>query len=417
MSVALSIGRQGWFSGSGWSGSATGMRPYLAAGVAVVGASLIAVNPVAPTIAADIEHRVSASVELTAGAYADLFDRTVTDLEGLYQTFAADPFPIAQQVIANQTTNFQNIGVGLQKAGQGFMELLDPSNPNGIVAILDTFVGDLANGQPVNAFSTLAAGTLFSLLPLLPALTPLNTAIASTFDNLAAGVTTLTTNLPLLIISLVSPSLAGLEGFGYGLQNIVDAWDAGNLLGVGTGIVDLPATTLNSFLNGYDISHGGDIGLGGLLGSVNFNGSQNPGGTIGAVHNLLVEIAQSLTSTNATHSAAAAVDAAANLNFASVAEGLNSLMPSVGFDIPQAFAQAMAPAGEAVSNALLALDPASVTAGLTTALDPGAFAAAFDPAALSMAFDPAAVTDIGSMLAAGLAPNLSGIAFDLLSLF
>jgi hypothetical protein len=60
-----------------------------------------------------------------------------------------------------------------------------------------------------------------------------------------------------------------------------------------------------------------------------------------------------------------------------------------------------------------ALNPGAFAA----AFDPGAFAAAFDPAAFSMAFDPAAVSDIGSMLAADLAPNLSGIVMDLMSMF
>lgn len=312
------------------------LRPYATTGITLVGAGLIAIAPIAPSmeVQAAATRAVNAAVELTGGAtWIDLFNNTATDLGGLAQQILANPAPIASQVITNQLTNLQNIGAGLEKGIQGIINFLDPSNTtSSIWVLLQEFFNQLTAGSPVDAFSTLAGGVLVSLIPLLPAITPINTAVASTFANLSSLVTTFTGMAPLLVVDLIGPPLAGLEGFGYGLQNILDA---GSVLGAGKAVFDLPAATLNAFLNGYNVSFGGNLGLGGLIGSVNFDGSQHPGGAIGAVHNLLLSMAESIGYTanpvnSAVQSAQAMVGALPNLDPASVTEGLTSMIGSLG---------------------------------------------------------------------------------------
>lgn len=313
------------------------LRPYATTGITLAGAGLIAIAPIAPSleVQAAATRAVHAAVELTGGAtWIDLFNNTATDLGGLAQQILANPAPIASQVITNQLTNLQNIGAGLEKGIQGIINFLDPSNTtNSIWVLLQEFFSQLTAGSPVDAFSTLAGGILVSLIPLLPAITPINTAVASTFANLSSLVTTFTQKALLLTIALVSPPLAGMEGFGYGLQNILDA---GSVLGAGKAVFDLPAATLNAFLNGYNVNFGGNLGLGGLIGSVNvFDGSQNPGGAIGSAHNLLLSMAESIGYTanpvnSAVQSAQAMVGALPNLDPASVTEGLTSMVGSLG---------------------------------------------------------------------------------------
>ena len=68
-----------------------------------------------------------------------------------------------------------------------------------------------------------------------------------------------------------------------------------------------------------------------------------------------------------------------------------------------------------------ALDPSTVAVGTVLSSATADFSSMLNPADIAGLFDPGAVTDIASMLGAGLAPNLGGILMDipsmLLSLF
>ncbi|ODR11760.1 hypothetical protein BHQ15_00750 [Mycolicibacillus koreensis] len=238
-------------------------------------------------------------MELTASpfdAYFDLFGNTVTDVQGLFNTVAANPFPILQQVFNNQVDSFQAIGSGLQTTVEALPGIFDPSSPASIFGIGETFFDQLLSGSPVEAFSTLASGALVTALPLLGAVTPLIDAIKMPVDNAAALVDTLLSpaNALGLPLALLSPPLAGVLGTGLGLQNIVDAFGSGDPLGMVGSVAGFPGTVLNSVLNGYDISAGGSIGFGGLLGSVDFAGMQTPGGSIGAIQDILVGMAEAI---------------------------------------------------------------------------------------------------------------------------
>lgn len=88
------------------------LRRYSTAGIAMASAGVIALSPLtipspdlhlpAPTTAV-----ATRTVDLTAfvnpiAAWGDVFTTTVADLGALGQKFAADPFPIVRQIIANQ---------------------------------------------------------------------------------------------------------------------------------------------------------------------------------------------------------------------------------------------------------------------------------------------------------------------------
>lgn len=95
------------------------LRPYATAGVAIVGAGMIAVTPVAAPLSAlsDIQ---SPSVQLTAGGFADLLSEATANFTQLYNNFALAPFVGVQQFIVNI---------------QGFLqELQDGSDPGTVLA-------------------------------------------------------------------------------------------------------------------------------------------------------------------------------------------------------------------------------------------------------------------------------------------
>jgi len=405
MTTTSIAGRQG-VAASSPADSSTRMRPYLAAGVAMMGASLIAVNPLTPTIADDIQQR---AVRLTDSVVADVgdfaanvgtalpgsldmsgfasaaasippavnpivewlnvFETAGSNLQAIAQDWFADPFPVLGQVLSNQVGYADVTGSNLSALSTDLYTFVTQTLPPQI----NTLIDGIRSGAISSSVSTFNENFTLDLLPLL---TPLDNILAIPGEMLTNLAHTVSDNLSnVLTFDLLVP-LNGLlyataQGAANGLQAALDAYDAGQ---TGTALVDLlnvPALTLGGYLNG-------STGLfdAGLLQS---------GGSLFGGDGLL-----------------------------------NSLINT----IPQAFATGLAPSGtattlpEALSQlwALITNSLSSALPSTAAAFDPAAFSAAFDPAALSMAFDPAAVTDIGSMLAADLAPNLSTIALDLLSL-
>ena len=96
----------------------TALRPYTTAGVALVGASVIAISPVAAPTAA-IEKVRDTAVELSAlvnpiEAFGPVFEATVADLQALGEVIGANPTPILSQILVNQINGVGNIGAALE---------------------------------------------------------------------------------------------------------------------------------------------------------------------------------------------------------------------------------------------------------------------------------------------------------------
>ncbi|MDX1886490.1 hypothetical protein [Mycolicibacterium sp. 120270] len=94
------------------------LRPYVTAGVALVGASAIAVTPVTapPTAVEEIRDR---AVELSALAnpieiFGPIFETAFENAQALGVRLAENPAPILQQVLVNQINGIGNIGSALE---------------------------------------------------------------------------------------------------------------------------------------------------------------------------------------------------------------------------------------------------------------------------------------------------------------
>src|SRR5690625_1307293 len=89
------------------------LRPYLTAGIAVLGAGAIAVTPVAPTLP---EVQIPA-IQLTATPpltdWVDIFGTSFNNLVNIGEAWVDAPFPLIQQFVANQfdygTTIFDSL--------------------------------------------------------------------------------------------------------------------------------------------------------------------------------------------------------------------------------------------------------------------------------------------------------------------
>ncbi|WP_441957836.1 hypothetical protein [Mycolicibacterium houstonense] len=237
-------------------------RPYLTAGVAFLGASAIAVSPVAPPMPdITVPAIASAHVELSAAtspfeAYLALVTNTVTNLQTTLAAEFEDPVPILRQVIANQITTVTNLGEGLQGAAEGLANILDPANPVGIPAQLQQALTDLLagniTGAVANAWGAMLSPVLNAGLPLLE---PITAAIRQPVQNLLNVVDTqLAVVLPLLgalNVGYVTVSTAAQVG-----QDIVDSIRAGDPLGVANAMLGGPAVITDAFLNGGDLGGG-----------------------------------------------------------------------------------------------------------------------------------------------------------------
>jgi hypothetical protein len=236
------------------------VRPYINAGVALVGASVIAAAPLAPApphIALPTVRSAEVALTATAGAldaYAQLVNHTFTNVGTLtHQTFQNGVAPLLTQFLKNQLTLVQGLGAAAEQA-------LQISNPSSVPALLQKALGEIAAGQFQAASETIATGVIQVAFPFLPSLlTPLN--------NLVAVVNQLPNIALVGSLAVIQPPLALVQATGQAVQGIADALAAGDLSRVVNAIVSAPAVMVDGFLNGYSPTQTGGLltpGLGTL---------------------------------------------------------------------------------------------------------------------------------------------------------
>lgn len=297
------------------------VRPYLATGVALVGAASIAVMPIQPSnplLSGPAVPAISSQAfTLTAqtnpiALWASVVTGAVNNVGGLGQDVLSDPAPILRQLLKNQI-GYLGTAVGAGKSVvDGVVQYLSPSNPYSLPASIDTALGQLRSGQVAEAFITLS-GALISTpimmilgLPLAGSgLLDVPVKMAQNFADVVATVLSLNTALPLLS-SALGPIVGAVDALGGSLQDVVGALGSGRLVDALTAVVNIPAQLTGAILNGYTDVQG--VAHPGLL---TFSNDAFGGGLL---QTLLVTIpravAAALGATPATPVAAATADAA-----------------------------------------------------------------------------------------------------------
>ncbi|MCV7257316.1 outer membrane porin GjpA [Mycobacterium shimoidei] len=223
-------------------------RPWITAGIALAGAGAIVATPMAmssPTLP-DLQTR---AVNLTSGVdplteWADVLQAAQANATGIFDQFAAAPFPVLQQEIVNQVGYLQDL-------------IKDPSS-------ISTVLADIQDNLAAAAAAPFAAdadpGTLdishqaiFELLPLFEGdnaaeLQPLLDFATSPLSGILLGA----------VGPLISPMLAlndDITDIGAALSgatpDLTTAFD---------DLVNIPASLTGALLNGY-----GDVDLSALL--------------------------------------------------------------------------------------------------------------------------------------------------------
>lgn len=264
------------------SGMHLSPRSYLTAGIAVLGAGVVALAPVQPLPewAAPLPHRVVSGLETTLLAssfdpitpWIDTITTAIDNIGALIGFAFEKPFPILQTVIANIGTYFGELTSGNAGLipGQifGNIEKLftAPWDP-GEVGEAPLGPTGSGNTMPIPAGSYLSDTTPAELGANSPS--GLNSAlnflaVIETLDNAACqedgdcGIwPTLMNTTTLLqsygtgaVLGLLGPVLSPVAALINSTTAIIDAIQAGDFIGALNGIVNIPANLVNGFLNG-----------------------------------------------------------------------------------------------------------------------------------------------------------------------
>ncbi len=262
----------------------TAVRAYATAGVALVGASVIAVTPIAPPpdihIANPLAH-ISVSVELTQltnpiTPYITLVTDTVTSLVALGQRVAQ--FPILLEVIANPSATVSSFVSGLQGLPAGLQTLFSRTSLNEITSALQTAVMNLVaglQGLPAalqSSFTELTMGNISGalndltsyaltnllLLPVFPLITAassvgtaVGTAVGPNIIGNTIGALFSGNSLINLGLALLYPILTTEQAFAANAQALHDAVTTGDFATAANILIALPAVLADAALNGY----------------------------------------------------------------------------------------------------------------------------------------------------------------------
>ena len=243
-------------------------KSYLTSGVALAGASVIAVSPVVatplsppgmnthPAFSVSTADLQLATTVNPLAAWAEVVSSAYSNVASLGEEVLSDPAPILRQFILNQLSN----GEALVSAGTGaiggFLEYLSPDNAFGLGAQLQTAAEQLSSGNIAGAIET-ATQALF-LAPVISVAFPVLESglldipgtMAQNFANVVKTVTDPNTVLPIALGAL-GTVLAPVNAFGDSLQETFDALGDGDIGAALNAVINIPAAVVGAVLNGY----------------------------------------------------------------------------------------------------------------------------------------------------------------------
>ncbi|OHU95446.1 hypothetical protein [Mycobacterium talmoniae] len=335
------------------------LHPYLTAGVALVGASMIAVTPVAAPLVTEVQQR---AVELTAAPvindpstdWLEIFTKALGNVGQIGTAWAEHPFPILQQVIDNQIGYAETIGGALQGSVTGLAAYFTGDAPTALGSTLQTVITDLMGGDAVSAANAinasvmaLAQGAGFPLLDMLKVPIDITSNISSALQTFAFQVQGIG-------IGALSAMGAGTYSLGLSAQAIIDAVGQSDPLAAFGALAGAPAAFTDAVLNGITKEFLGHTSYAylGLLSPTIGQFAQSVG------TGLFVTLPQAIAAAIAPEDASAASLAAVDL------AGVD--LPSLLGGFTQAFEGALGNLGDL-------FDPAQLFAELGTVV-PGVFA-------------------------------------------
>lgn len=231
-------------------------RTSMTSGVALIGASVIALSPVVvtpqqvhlPTIpVSSIATTLTASVD-PISEWVQVLTTTFNNISALGQQVWANPAPILNQIIINQIGYANTISTALGAAGNSFVTTLTE-----LPQALRHAAQELAAGQISGALTT-AFQAMLNLV-VNPGMALMQSPIFSIPGQVLQNLTNVVKLLPDIIVSVgfsVLGTVGGVQqAFGDTAQAVYDGVRAGDLGAAVNALVNAPAVLTNAFLNGY----------------------------------------------------------------------------------------------------------------------------------------------------------------------
>jgi hypothetical protein len=253
------------------------VRSTYMAGVALIGAGVIAVSPVAPPMPDIHLPAVHASaVQLAALSQANpltqwgqVIAEALQNTKVLATGVLADPAPVLGQIVKNQFASAATFGGSLKDFLTAVVAQLGQTPE-----MVKQALGQLAAGQITDGLVTLFQAAIFPIIvPVLntnfltdvqavvrkPVQNMLNVIDAALFTPTGAG-WVLAAGFP--AIQLMGDAVTAT---GDSLQRVLNAVKAGNLGAALGAILAIPATITGALLNGYQGDGGGILGPNGIV--------------------------------------------------------------------------------------------------------------------------------------------------------
>lgn len=262
-------------------------RRPLPAGIAIVGAAVIAVAPIAPTLPVHVPdvHLPSlhqAQVELTAltnplEAWAQVVTAALGNIGQLGGELAADPAPIIQKIIQGALANGAVLGGAANSTLSDLGGLI-----TGLPAILQNAASQAAAGDIPGAVSGIIQASLPSLLNLVTDIQAGFAVVTNVAQNAASVVAQVPNLLLPGLLAVAAPAVSLANAGADTAQALVAALTKGDVVGIAGALLNAPATIVGAALNGYG---NGPLGLpsGGIISP----GGAIPPFTAGAISGLL----------------------------------------------------------------------------------------------------------------------------------
>jgi uncharacterized membrane protein YgcG len=252
------------------------VRSYKTMGVALVGASVIAVSPMAPPLphvhlpALDVS---SVAVKLSALSnpieqWVQLLQTTWSNVGQLGQTVLANPAPVLGQVVTNQVASAQVLAQVVEALGQGVVQQLVATPGELQAAFQQLASGDIPGGlnAVLNAVTGPVLAPLINVFLFSPLGAELTNVLQQPFANLSAAVNVLTNTNNLLPVILSPFNIAQdmTDAVSVGAQAMVAAVNQRNVGAFASAIVGFVPALVGAIINGspLDPASAGD----GLLG-------------------------------------------------------------------------------------------------------------------------------------------------------
>ena len=320
------------------------LRPFTTAGVALVGAGVIAVSPLAPPpVATSATTTVSTtSVALTASStfvdpiarWAEVLSTSQTLAAPIFNAAAENPMPVLRQILANQTAYAESIGTALSTAANNLTVWATQEGLGRLPTVLKNIAAALPQGDILGALQEVTSGingaatNLFGLVDLLAIPYKVSKNVTAVFYTIVPKSLIDTGLVGKTAYGILNVANVGITAVGMSVQAVIDSAKAGDATGAMSAAVNAPADVFDWVVNGGPPNKFGNRGPGLLY--------NREGAYFGPVAALVLRIPKAIaaaitppatTATSTTDSPAIAAAPAPELPAADNADGTPEALP------------------------------------------------------------------------------------------